>query len=137
MLKETFTKRQRRPTCKLLFFPEFLKCCIGYYRTDKVLCLAEERELTFLKTKTIYGLQVIHPLHACPLYMTHYAAIWVFGNYFTSRKPPAAELAFIIIAGTILLVLIVYLVMKLYDNPVRRYLSKKRKQERKRSPHQS
>jgi peptidoglycan/LPS O-acetylase OafA/YrhL len=60
-----------------------------------------------------------------PLYMTHYAAIWVFGNYFTTRKPPADELTFVIISGIIFLVVVAYFVMEFYDVPVRRYLSKK------------
>ena len=60
-----------------------------------------------------------------PLYMTHYAAIWVFGNYFTNKKPSAVELSFIIISGVLLLVVFAYVVMKFYDIPVRRYLSKK------------
>jgi peptidoglycan/LPS O-acetylase OafA/YrhL len=64
-----------------------------------------------------------------PLYMTHYAAIWVFGNYFTSQKPPAESLPFIIIAGIIFLVVVAYLAMKFYDMPVRRYLVQKRRQE--------
>jgi peptidoglycan/LPS O-acetylase OafA/YrhL len=62
-----------------------------------------------------------------PLYMTHYAAIWVFGNYYTNKKPPVNELPYIIIPGIIGLVVIAYLVMVLYDIPVRRYLTKKRK----------
>ena len=62
-----------------------------------------------------------------PLYMTHYAAIWVFGSYFTSKKPAAGELTYIIILGVIFLVVIAYLVMVFYDRPLRRYLVKKRK----------
>ncbi len=60
-----------------------------------------------------------------PLYMTHYAAIWVFGNYYTSKKPPPGVLPFIIIPGVIFLVFIAYLVMVFYDIPARRYLAKK------------
>jgi peptidoglycan/LPS O-acetylase OafA/YrhL len=66
-----------------------------------------------------------------PLYMTHYAAIWVFGNYYTSKKPPAAELSYIIIAGVIFLIIFAYFAMALYDIPVRRYLAKKRRQGEK------
>lgn len=61
-----------------------------------------------------------------PLYMTHYATIWIFGNYFTSQKPTAEDLLYIIIAGIIFLVVIAYLAMVFYDIPVRRYLTKKR-----------
>lgn len=64
-----------------------------------------------------------------PLYMTHYAAIWIFGNYYTIGKPPAGELPYIIIPGVIFLVIIAYLVMVFYDIPVRRYLVKKSKKD--------
>ena len=60
-----------------------------------------------------------------PLYMTHYAAIWVFGNYFTTKNPSAGELSLVIITGIIFLILVAYLAMKFYDIPVRRYLAKK------------
>ena len=63
-----------------------------------------------------------------PLYMTHYAAIWVFGNYLTNKKPPTDELPYIIIPGIIFLVVIAYFVMVFYDIPVRRYLAKKSQQ---------
>lgn len=72
-----------------------------------------------------------------PLYMTHYAAIWVFGNYFTNKKPPVSALPYIIIPGVIFLVVIAYFVMVYYDIPVRRYLTKKRVQEQKPTSHLS
>jgi peptidoglycan/LPS O-acetylase OafA/YrhL len=65
-----------------------------------------------------------------PLYMTHYAAIWVFGNYYTSNKPTTGELSIVITTGTILLVGFAYLVMVLYDIPIRRYLTAKRQQKK-------
>lgn len=61
-----------------------------------------------------------------PLYMTHYAVLWMFGNYYTSHQPGTMQLAFIIIAGLILLVGAAYLAMVVYDIPVRQYLSDKR-----------
>ena len=61
-----------------------------------------------------------------PLYMTHYAVLWMFGNYYTSHKPGTMQLTLIIIAGLILLVGVAYLVMILYDIPARKYLSNKR-----------
>jgi peptidoglycan/LPS O-acetylase OafA/YrhL len=64
-----------------------------------------------------------------PLYMTHYAALWMFGNYYTSHKPGTAQLSLIIVTGVIVLVGFSYLVMIIYDIPVRRYLSNKRKQQ--------
>jgi peptidoglycan/LPS O-acetylase OafA/YrhL len=63
-----------------------------------------------------------------PLYMTHYAVLWMFGNYYTSHKPGSMQLAFIIIAGLILLVGAAYLVMVIYDIPIRKYLSDRRKE---------
>ncbi|MGN6163056.1 MAG: acyltransferase family protein [Flavisolibacter sp.] len=61
-----------------------------------------------------------------PLYMTHYAAIWIFGNYYTNHKPGTTELFFIVAGGTILLIILAYAVMVLYDVPVRNYLQNKR-----------
>jgi peptidoglycan/LPS O-acetylase OafA/YrhL len=69
-----------------------------------------------------------------PLYMTHYAVIWIFGNYYTNEKPPAGELARIVGAGTVLLVVFAYLVLVFYDTPVRRYLARKREQRLKHQP---
>lgn len=60
-----------------------------------------------------------------PLYMTHYAVLWIFGNYFTNQKPPANELNWVMAAGTVILVVFAYLVMKYYDIPLRKYLNKK------------
>jgi peptidoglycan/LPS O-acetylase OafA/YrhL len=62
-----------------------------------------------------------------PLYMTHYAAIWMFGNYYLSHKPGPMQVSLIIIGGLILLVGVAYLVMVFYDIPVRKYLNDKRK----------
>ncbi len=63
-----------------------------------------------------------------PLYMTHYAGIWIFANYFTTRKPGTTELTLLIIFGTILLIGLAWLVMKFYDIPIRKYLTNKRRQ---------
>lgn len=60
-----------------------------------------------------------------PLYMTHYAVLWMFGNYYNGHKPNTMHLAFITIAGLIVLVGAAYLVMVIYDIPLRRYLSGK------------
>lgn len=62
-----------------------------------------------------------------PLYMTHYAAIWMFFNYYTSNKPGTPQLTLVIAAGMILLLGFAYLVMVVYDIPVRKYLTSKRK----------
>jgi peptidoglycan/LPS O-acetylase OafA/YrhL len=62
-----------------------------------------------------------------PLYMTHYAVLWMFGNYYGTHKPGTGQLALIIIVSLILLVGVSYLVMVLYDIPVRKYLTDRRK----------
>ncbi len=61
-----------------------------------------------------------------PLYMTHYAFIWIFGSYLISNKPDQSELTLVIISGTILLVVLAYIVMIAYDIPVRKYLTRKK-----------
>ncbi|WP_320110684.1 acyltransferase [Draconibacterium orientale] len=63
-----------------------------------------------------------------PLYMTHYAFIWLFGNYFVAKSPSNQQLVWIILFGTIALVIFAWLVMRFVDMPVRRYLSRKRKE---------
>ena len=62
-----------------------------------------------------------------PLYMTHYAAIWMFANYYNSHKMSTAQLIFIITAGVVVLVGFSWLMMTFYDTPVRKYLTGKRK----------
>lgn len=61
-----------------------------------------------------------------PLYMTHYAAIWIFMNYYNTHKPGTQQLALIVTAGVILLTGIAYVAMVVYDIPIRRYLTSKR-----------
>ena len=62
-----------------------------------------------------------------PLYMTHYAVIWMFLNYYTTAQPSTAQLILIIITGTITLLGFAYLAMVSFDIPVRRYLTGKRR----------
>lgn len=63
-----------------------------------------------------------------PLYMTHYAVLWMFGIYYTSHNPGTMQLTFIILGGIFLLVLAAYIVMIIYDIPLRKYLSDKWKE---------
>ncbi|RZL19905.1 MAG: acyltransferase [Pedobacter sp.] len=63
-----------------------------------------------------------------PLYMTHYAVLWMFGNYYTSAAPNTIHLTLIVSIAVILLIGFAYLVMVFYDIPLRRYLSNKRKE---------
>jgi peptidoglycan/LPS O-acetylase OafA/YrhL len=61
-----------------------------------------------------------------PLYMTHYWAIWIFGHYYTSVKPPMEHVIPVIAGGVIFLILFAYLTMRFFDVPVRRYLNQKK-----------
>ena len=62
-----------------------------------------------------------------PLYMTHYAVMFMFANYYTKYKPDTTQLFFIITLGTIMLLGFAYLTMTFYDIPVRKYLTERRK----------
>lgn len=61
-----------------------------------------------------------------PLYMSHYAGIVWFGHYYLSREVSATQLFLIIVIGTLLLLGFAYLIMRIYDIPVRKYLTAKR-----------
>lgn len=63
-----------------------------------------------------------------PLYMTHYVGIWWFGTYLTTSHPDSGTLPWIIGGGTVLMVLFAWLMMRVYDQPLRNYLTRKRKQ---------
>lgn len=75
-----------------------------------------------LKKACIFSGQISYPL-----YMTHYAVLWMFGNYYTKYKPDTAQLTLIVIISVILLIGFAYLVMVFYDIPFRNYLNDKRK----------
>jgi peptidoglycan/LPS O-acetylase OafA/YrhL len=62
-----------------------------------------------------------------PLYMTHYAVLWMFGNYYAKYKPDALHMALIICCSLVVLVTFAWLVMTFYDAPVRKYLAGKRR----------
>ncbi len=58
-----------------------------------------------------------------PLYMTHYMVMFVFSGYLLKYKPDNAQITWIVIIGLILLVGFAWLVMVLFDTPVRKYFS--------------
>lgn len=60
-----------------------------------------------------------------PLYMTHYAVLWIFGNYYINYKPDTTQLVLIIVPTIFILVGFAYLVMRFYDIPLRKYLTGK------------
>ncbi|MBO9205452.1 MULTISPECIES: acyltransferase family protein [Niastella] len=59
-----------------------------------------------------------------PLYMVHYPFMWVFFSYVDKYHPSVPNTRLIIIVGTLLLLLLAYLVMKYVDGPIRKKLSK-------------
>jgi peptidoglycan/LPS O-acetylase OafA/YrhL len=94
----------------LLYFPLLVALGAGTVLTDKI------KKLCVFSGKISY-----------PLYMTHYAALWIFGHYYSSHKVSTTELFYIITAGTLLLIGLSYLIMIVYDIPVRKYLTARRK----------
>ncbi|MFB6456704.1 acyltransferase family protein [Chitinophaga sp. Hz27] len=58
-----------------------------------------------------------------PLYMTHYAALFIFLNYYNLYKPDTTQLVIIISCAIPALTAFAFLVMKFYDEPVRKYLT--------------
>ncbi|MEH6304163.1 acyltransferase [Olivibacter sp. CPCC 100613] len=61
-----------------------------------------------------------------PLYMTHIPMIWIFGNYYASHQVGTQELTIIMLLGTIFSLVLAYLVMMLYDLPIRKWLHARR-----------
>jgi peptidoglycan/LPS O-acetylase OafA/YrhL len=57
-----------------------------------------------------------------PLYMTHYAVIWIWGTYAYKHHLVSVNLWTAISLGTLTMVAFAWAVFKLYDQPVRRYL---------------
>lgn len=62
-----------------------------------------------------------------PLYMTHYAVIWIFGNYYSAKKPDSAHLALIVVLGVLTMIGFATLVMTFYDTPLRAWLTRRRR----------
>lgn len=62
-----------------------------------------------------------------PLYITHYFALWAFGNYYTQEQPNHQTLMWVIPAVISVQLIIAYLAMKFYDLPLRKWLSPKKK----------
>ncbi|MEH6306306.1 acyltransferase [Olivibacter sp. CPCC 100613] len=65
-----------------------------------------------------------------PLYMVHYPFIWIFMSYVESMKPTMTEMQYIIPIGTVLLIVLAYLVMTFLDMPIRNYLKIKLRKNR-------
>ena len=64
-----------------------------------------------------------------PLYATHFAIIWIFANYYNTQHPSFAYISWVMVFGTIFCIGFAYLVLKLYDEPIRKYLNNKMKEK--------
>ncbi|MBV7530366.1 acyltransferase [Chitinophaga sp. sic0106] len=58
-----------------------------------------------------------------PLYMTHIWMVWLFGNYLTARKPDPAEMYLVATGVTAAAILLGYVSLRFYDEPVRKWLT--------------
>ena len=59
-----------------------------------------------------------------PLYMVHYPFMWLFFSYVEKYKPTIHTLTWIMVAGTVLLLALAWLVMKYVDEPIRKWLNR-------------
>ena len=57
-----------------------------------------------------------------PLYMVHYPFLWVFLSYLETQKPSMEQLYVQIPVITCLLIAFAYFILKVIDEPVRKYL---------------
>ena len=57
-----------------------------------------------------------------PLYMIHYPFIWIFFSYLEKYKPSMDKIAVIIPISVVLLIAFAWLILKLVDEPIRKYL---------------
>jgi peptidoglycan/LPS O-acetylase OafA/YrhL len=60
-----------------------------------------------------------------PLYMTHYSVIWIWGDFAVKHKLASGGMAIPVTCGTITMVAFAWLVMVVFDKPVRAYLRAK------------
>lgn len=55
-----------------------------------------------------------------PLYMTHYAVIWMFGNYYQKYHPGALRVVAVVTSGVVTMLGVAYVALRLYDAPLRK-----------------
>lgn len=61
-----------------------------------------------------------------PLYMTHYSGIWAFGFYYAAYKPQGWPLFWIVAISMVVMVVVAWLVMRFFDEPVRAWLTNRK-----------
>jgi peptidoglycan/LPS O-acetylase OafA/YrhL len=59
--------------------------------------------------------------------MTHYSVIWIWGDFAEKHKLALGGLGPAVACGVVAMVAVAWLVMALYDKPVRAYLRSKAK----------
>jgi peptidoglycan/LPS O-acetylase OafA/YrhL len=64
-----------------------------------------------------------------PLYMTHIWLVWTFGNYLAKVKPDPVNMYITATLVFIGAVLMGYLALRFYDEPIKRWLSKRRSEK--------
>lgn len=62
-----------------------------------------------------------------PLYMVHYPFIWLFMSYVEQKKPSLPEMTLVMISGTVLLIILAWIVMVTFDLPIRTYIKNRMK----------
>lgn len=60
-----------------------------------------------------------------PLYMTHYALIWIWGDFASRHRLASERLWSPVVVGVVSMVAFAWMVLKLFDQPMRTYLRKK------------
>ncbi len=60
-----------------------------------------------------------------PLYMTHYAVIWIWGDYVLKHQLTSHDLAAPVTAGVLITLAFAWLVLEFYDKPMRAWLRAK------------
>ena len=69
-----------------------------------------------------------------PLYMTHITTAWIFSDYYNAVKPEGMNLFFLIACLSLFNLTFAYFIMRLYDEPVRAWLTRKIKRKTARIP---
>lgn len=83
-----------------------------------ILCLAAGHVVTgYLKSVCNFLGRLSYPL-----YMVHYFVIWPYGDYINKHKPEATEVWLLTAALFASVVLLSYIIMRFYDEPLRKYL---------------
>lgn len=62
-----------------------------------------------------------------PLYITHYVQVWIFSTIARRLDLNGAALAMLIVVEVLVMLVVAFLALKLYDEPVRRYLANRRR----------